>query len=121
GRAGWSARPGSGRARSCLVRLPGRRGYAGETLLQVPDEVVGVLQAHRQAHRARPDAGRAQLVVAQLAVRGAARVDDQALRVADVRQVRPERQTGDEILPAGPAPGAVEGEHRPGAARQVLL
>ena len=68
-----------------------------------------------------PTPAAAQLLVAELAVRRAGRVDDQALRVADVRQVRPEGHAADQAQPAGPATGAVEGEHRAGTARQVLL
>src|SRR3984893_3488873 len=111
------------RPRSVMPSLPSSRcrGDPRETLLQIPDQIVDGLSADRQPHRPWPDAGRPQLVVAQLAVRRAGRVDDQALCVADVRQVGPERHAADEVLPAGPATGAVEREHRPGPARQVLL
>jgi hypothetical protein len=84
------------------------RGHERETLLQIPDQVVDGLGTDRQPHRPRTDPGRQQLVVAQLAVRGAGRVDDQALRIPDIRQVGPERDAADEVLAAGPAAGAVE-------------
>ena len=50
------------------------------------------------------DAGRPQLVVAQLTMRRAGRMDDQALRIADVREVRPQRHAADEVLPAARPP-----------------
>src|SRR5262245_36804693 len=54
-------------------------------------------------------------------MRRARRMNDQTLRVADVREVRPERDAADEVLPCRPAAAAVEGEDGAGAARQVLV
>ena len=70
--------------------------------MQVPDQVLDGLGADRQPHRARADAGRPEFFVAELAVRGAGGVDDQAFGVADVRQVG-----DDELRAAGVGPGTV--------------
>jgi hypothetical protein len=68
-----------------------------EGLLQIPGQIVGRLGADRQPHRPWPDARGEEFVVAELAVRRAGGVDDQALGIADVRQMGPERQAGDEL------------------------
>ena len=78
-----------------------RGGDAGKSLLEIPDEIVGGLGADRQPDCARPDACCTQFVVAQLTMGRAGGVDDQALRVSDVRQMRPERDAADEVLSAG--------------------
>ena len=99
-RAGSSADPGSASDRTgpARPRCSCRRRHAREALLEIPDQIVDRLGADREPDRARADARRPQLVVAQLAVRRAGGMDDQALRVADVRQVRPERDAADEVL-----------------------
>ena len=70
---------------------PGRRGF-GERAVEVPADVVDVLQADREADQVRADAGRDLLLVGQLLVGGAGRVDHQRLGVADVGQVRDQLQ-----------------------------
>src|SRR5205085_2496944 len=70
--------------------------------------------------RAGADPGGGELLVGELAVRRRRRVDDEAARVADVREVAPERQRLDEALARLAAAGEVEREDRAGAARQVL-
>src|SRR6478609_6969838 len=71
---------------------------AREPLLEIPDQVVDVLDADRKPDRAGANARRLELVLLELAMRGARGMDDQALRVADVGQVRPQRHAADEVL-----------------------
>ena len=98
-----------------------RRGGPGEALFEIPDQVVDRFGADRQPDGSRPDARRPELIIVELPMRRARRMDDQALRVADVGEVRPQRDAADEVLPAGAAAAAVEREHRAGAARQILV
>src|SRR5690606_22470703 len=91
--------------------LPPGRG-AGKSLLEIPDEVLDGLEADRQPDRAGAHAGRVKLLFAQLAVGRAGRMDDEALRVTNVRQVGPERHAADEILARLAAALALEREHR---------
>ena len=98
-----------------------RRGHACEALFQVPDQIVDRFGADREPDGSGTDPCRLQLVVIQLTMRRAGGMDDQALRIADVRQVRPQRDAADEVLPRRASAAAVEGEHRAGAARQVLV
>src|SRR5206468_4094839 len=77
--------------------------------------------ADREADGSGADTGGPQLFVVQLTMRRAGRMNDEALRIADVCKVRPQRYTTDEILSRGAATAAVEGEHRTGAARQILV
>ncbi len=82
-RAGSSADPDSRPDRMASSRGHlgrGRRGHAGEALLEIPDQVVDRLDADREPDGARADAGGPQLVLAQLTVRRAGRMDDEALR-----------------------------------------
>src|SRR5688500_20269456 len=91
-----------------------RRGRPCETLVQIPDEIFGILDADRETDGSRSNARRAQLVVVQLPVRRAGRVDDQALRIADVGPMRPETHSPDEVLSGGAPAAAYEREPRPG-------
>src|SRR6476620_976993 len=109
--------PGSSRRR--LTRR--RRRDARKALLEIPDQILDGLDADREANRARADASGTQLLFAELAMRRAGRVNDQALRVADVREVRPQRHAADEVLPRRTPTAAIEREHRACALRQVLL
>ena len=123
GRAGWSADPGSARGRSCASprsRLD-RRGDGAKpcSRSQIRSSTDSVPTDSRIVPG--PTPGRLELGVAQLAVRRAGGMDDQALRVADVGEVGPERHAADQVLPAVSPAGAVEREHRARAAGQVLL
>mgnify|MGYP000432349707 CR=1 FL=1 len=66
----------------CAVELPD----CGEAPLQVGEDVVDVLCAHRQADGVGPDPLVLQLLWGQLAVGGGGRVDHQALDVSHVGQ-----------------------------------
>src|SRR5262249_6619239 len=73
-------------------------GCGGERLVDVAEDVVERLDAHRHAHHVGRDAGLELLLLAHLAVRGRGRVDDERLRVADVGEVREELRRLDELL-----------------------
>ena len=75
--------PTAWRARWCARH----RLHLLERLLQVGEDVADVLDAHREPHEVRADPGAHELLVGQLGVRGRSRVDDERLRVADVREV----------------------------------
>src|SRR5262245_29742711 len=98
-----------------------RRARAGETLFEIPDQIVDGLCADREANRTRSHSGGLQLVVVQLSMRRTRRVNDQALRVADVRQVRPQRDTANEILTGLAAAAAIEREDGTRSTRQVFV
>src|SRR5690606_31395954 len=55
-----------------------------QRLAYIRDEVVGVLQSHRQPQRAAADAEFGTRLVGQALVRGGRRMRDQALRVAEI-------------------------------------
>ena len=57
-----------------------------ECLLQIGDQVVGILGTDGQADGVLVDALVQQFLLAQLAVGGGSRVDDQALHVSNVSQ-----------------------------------
>ena len=71
-----------------------------QRLLQVGDDVGLVLDADRQAHDVRPGTRRRALLVGQLPVRRRRRMDDEALRVADVGEMAEQLQLRDERTPA---------------------
>src|SRR5689334_23216636 len=47
-------------------------------------------------------------------------MNDEAFRVANIRQVRPERDSTDEVLPSASAARAIERKHSASATRQVF-
>src|SRR5699024_10909322 len=108
-------------------------GRRGDRLVEVPEDVLHVLEAHRDADEVGPDAAGDELLRGELAVRGRGRVQDEGARVPDVRQVRGELQVLDHPLARGAGRGRLvlgarvlprrsyaEGEDGAGAERQVL-
>ena len=93
-RAGWSADPDSAlRSNDAVIGTPPRSPPARdprEALFEVPDQIVDGFDADRQPDGSRADAGRAELIVVELPMRRAGRMDDEALRIADVGEVRPQ-------------------------------
>jgi hypothetical protein len=63
----------------------------------VGDDVVDVLDAHRDAHQILRDAGARQFLGVELAVRGRGRVAGERLGVADVDQPQDHLQRVDEL------------------------
>src|SRR5262245_46834828 len=98
-----------------------RGGDTCEALFDIPDQIVNRLDAHRESNRPWTDAGRAQLFLAQLPMRRARGMDDQALGIADIGQMRPQGDAAYEILAGGTTTATVEREHGASTIRQVLL
>src|SRR5207253_6538127 len=103
-------------SRSC-DHLPCDAVYASgacraESALEVPDQIIQRFEPHREADRARADSGGSQLLVAQLAVRRTRGVDDQALGVANVREVTPQLERSDELLARLPTTAQIKREYR---------
>src|SRR5262245_66229908 len=100
-----------------------RRDAAGarEPLLEIPDQVVDVLDADGEPDRAGANAGRFELVFGELPVRRARGMNYEALRIADVGEMRPQRDRANEFLTRVASAADVEREHRARAARQILL
>src|SRR5689334_16678457 len=96
-------------------------GGGAEAALEIPDQVIAGFDTDGEADGAGGDAGGGQLVVFELAVGGAGGMDDEALGVADVGEMAPERERFDEALAGRTAARDVEGEDRARAARQILL
>ena len=97
-----------------------------EGLLQVVDDVGDIFGPDRQADEVGSHAGALLLVERQLLVRGAVRVDDQRLAVADVGQVREQLHVVNELdavlaLLLGRCPGDAEAEHSSRSLGHVLL
>src|SRR4051812_29125404 len=68
-----------------------------EALLEIGDDVFLVLDADREPHHVGAGAGLDLLGVAELAVRGGRRMDDQRAGVADVGEMREHPDVGDEL------------------------
>src|ERR1700761_2315008 len=96
-------------SRSCCTRGSvdvADRGF-GQSLVDVVDDVVDVLDADGQADRLRPDAGLHQLLVGQLAVGGGGRMDGEGFGVAQIEQPLDELERIEEgqsrlVAPLGP-------------------
>ena len=69
-----------------------------ECLLQIGDQVVGILGTDGQADGVLVDALVQQFLLAELAVGGGGRVDDQALNVSNVSQQAEDLQVVDERM-----------------------
>src|SRR5690606_29491226 len=69
----------------------------GEGLVDIGDDVVDMLDAHRNAHQVFRNASPRQLFRAELAVRGRSRVAGQRLGVADIDQPQDHVQRVDEL------------------------
>ena len=90
GRQKWrNRRPCSDRR----FRLP----LPSQRLIQIADQIVGRLEADRQAHDVIASPRRDALLVGELPVRGRGRVQDQAARVADIRQMREQAHALDQF------------------------
>src|SRR5690606_11780626 len=93
----------------------------GETLLDVLDDVVDMLEPDGQAHELRRDPSGPLLLRRQLRMRRRRRMDREALRVADVREMAEELEAFDE-LPSRFEPALdAEHDHRAAHPGEVLL
>ncbi len=105
------------RALPCLAGAsPAALGRAGldrfERLIEIGDDVVGIFQSDRQPHHLRPGAGSDLLLVGELAVRGRGRMDDEAARVADIREMTEQLDVADQRHAGIIAALEPESEHR---------
>ena len=94
---------------------------ASRALVEVGDDVLDRLDAHRDADHVVADPHRVPLGVRHLLMGGRGGVDHQRLGVADVGQVGGQLDTVDELDPGVVPALDPEGEHRAGAGGQVLL
>ena len=85
------------------------------------EDVVGVFEADREADQLGLEALFALFLVGDLRVRRGSRVDDEALRIADVREDREERHGVHQLARLRTAALHAEDDHAAGAVRQVLL
>ena len=100
-----------GAVRRLVKRLRGDL-HLVESLVEVVNDVLDVLDADGDANHVRRDAGRDLLLLSQLLVRGRGWVDDQRLRVAHIGQVAGELDALDELLAAVTSALDAEGEDR---------
>ena len=98
-----------------------RRERLRERLLEVVLNVAQMLDADRDPDELRRDAGARLLGGRELLMGGRGRVDDQGLRVADVREMTRELHRVDEPLPRLESPADAEGENAAEAVRQIAL
>src|ERR1700733_6780503 len=110
-------------SRSCCTRGSvelADRGF-GQSLVDVVDDVVDVLDADRKPDRLRPDAGLHQLLVGQLAVGGGGRMDGEGLGVAQIEQPLDELERIEEGQARVVAPGDPEGDDGRHSPVQIAL
>ena len=87
--------------RPLFGRRAQRAGGGIERLRQVGDDVVDMLDPHRQPHIAFGHTGIALLVGCQLRMRGRGRMNGQRARIADIGDVVEEPEGIDERLSGG--------------------
>ena len=93
----------------------------GKRLIEIPDQVVQVLKSDREPHHILGDACGGMILVAQLLVCGGGGMDDEALGIADIREVREDLQGVDELPASFQAALDAEREDRALTLRKVLL
>ena len=95
--------------------------HGGEGLVEVGDDVGRVFDAAAQAHQVDADAGFLKLLLGELAMRGAGRIQRAAARIGHMRgdghHLQMVEERGDLLAAARHA----EGDHTAGAVRHVLL
>ena len=85
-----------------------------QRLVEVADQVVGVLDPDREAHRVVGRPGQRALLVGELAVGGRGRVEDQRAGVAEVGHMAEQIDRIDQPDAGVVAALELEGEQRPG-------
>ena len=89
-------------------------------LIQIPDQVVGRLEADRQADDVVAGPRGDALLVGELPMGGRGRMQNQASRVADIRQMREQAHAFDQLDAGLEAAFDAEGENGARAFRQVF-
>src|SRR5438094_3933432 len=87
----------TGRAQHLVVFLRSRQG-----LIEIPQEVIEALQPNGNADHIWAEAGRDLLLISQLLVRGAARMNHQAFGVSHIGQMRMDLDGLDKTPSSGP-------------------
>src|SRR5579885_1050550 len=115
----YTLRAGTPRSPAGPLRLSLLRRRDG--LVQVPKNIAQVFDPHRHANQVLGDARLELIGVGELLVRSRSRVDDQALGIPQVRQVREKLHRVDQLAPG--LQSALDAERHDGAAspRQILL
>ncbi len=99
------------RAVLASLNVPLFSGSGCQGLIQIPEQILRILQTDTQSHHVRRYPGPAHLLLAQLAVGGAGRMDGQALGIADIGHMAEEPQLVDEALAGLPPALDAEGEN----------
>ena len=92
-----------------------------QSLIEIPQEIVEALQSDGNADHIRADAGHDLLLIGQLLVRCAARVNHQAFGVSDIGEMRVNLDGLDKTPSSGPTTFNAEGKNRPGAFGEIFL
>ena len=92
-----------------------------ERLIEVPQDVLDILQPDAKADEIRRNARRLLLLLIELAVGGGSGVDGQALGVADISQVAEQSQVVDELGSGFPPAVYAEPQDAPASAGQIFL
>ena len=90
-----------------------------QSLIEIPQEIVEALQSDGNADHIRADAGHNLLLIGQLLVRCAARVNHQAFGVSDIGEMRVNSTASIKRRPAA-RPPLMPKVYRPGAFGEVL-
>ena len=90
-------------------------------MLEVGNDVLRILETHRQSHNVRSGAGLNLLRVGQLTMRCRGGVNDQRARIADVCQMREKLDVGHEFHAGVVATLQTEGEDRSRAFRRIFF
>lgn len=93
----------------------------GEGLLQIPNDILGVLGTNRKSNRGGRNVLLGELLGRKLGVRGGSRVHDERLDVGHVGEQREDLQVVDELPSCLLATLDLEGEDRGTATGEVLL
>src|SRR5262249_49649353 len=99
-----------------VVFLRGRQG-----LIEIPQEIIEALQPNGNADHIRAEASRDLLLIGQLLMRCAARVNHQAFGVAHIGQMRVNLDGLDKTPSSGATTFNAKGKNRPGPFGEVLL
>jgi hypothetical protein len=90
-------------------------------LREIGNDVVNMLNPHRNPHDIRPCPGGQQFRFVQLAMRGRCGVDDEGPRVADIGEVTEQLYRRYEFHSRLKSALHAKGEHRAAVAAQILL
>ena len=93
----------------------------GKGLLQIPNDVLGVLGTDGKTDRGGRDVLLGELLGRELGVRGGRRVNRQALHVGNIGEQRENLQVVDELMSFCLSALDLKGEYRSAAVRKIFL